>query len=114
MPLPRGDAAEEGRVWAALVRGADSLGSSTQVVEALAAAAKAKIKELELPSSVSDLLGALTHTVAHSLSLSRRILHCLCACRPVASGSDIVRRRRILRRIFLDCLSSRTDYFHPL
>jgi hypothetical protein len=73
MPLPMGDAAEEGKVWSALVHGADSLGSSTWVIVALAAAAKAKIQEFEVPSSVSDLLGALTHIIAHSLSLSAHL-----------------------------------------
>jgi hypothetical protein len=70
MPLPRGDAAEEGKVWSALVHDADSLGSSTQVVAALAAAAKAKIEEFEVPSSVSDLLGAHRRTLPLSLSAS--------------------------------------------
>jgi hypothetical protein len=34
----RGEASEKGKVWSALVHGADSLGSSTHVVAALAAA----------------------------------------------------------------------------
>jgi hypothetical protein len=73
LPLSGREASEDGKMWSTLTRSADSLGSSLQVVASLAAASKAKLEEFEVPDSVTDLLGALSHSVAYSLSLSAHL-----------------------------------------